>query len=73
VTLDTANKITGPSADAHKLKLTIATASGLISGSFLDGATPRTFNGVIFEKQNFGGGFFLGVSESGPWTLEEGP
>ena len=70
ITLSPANKVSGPLVDPHKLKLTIITSSGLFFGSFLDGAATRACNGVIFQKQNFGAGYFLGTSESGPVTLE---
>jgi len=73
VTLTTANKVIGPVADPNHLKLSISTSSGLISGSFLDGAATPAFNGVVFQKQSLGGGFFLGTSESGVFTLEQVP
>lgn len=73
VTLTVPNKIVGPANDAHKLKLTIALPSGLVTGSFLDGATSHSLFGVIFQKQESAGGFFPGTSESGPFSLTSKP
>ena len=72
VTLDTKNKFLIPAGPA-KLKLTLAAPTGLLSGSFLDGATTRKFGGVLFQEQNAGAGFFPGTSESGLIELESKP
>lgn len=65
VVLGTSNHVTNDSPNA--LSLTITTTTGTFKGSVLDQNSNKTipFNGVLLQKQNFGGGFFLGTSESG--------
>lgn len=65
ITLGAANKITNSSPNA--LTITLTTKSGLFKGSVVspDGGKPITINGVVLQKQDFGGGFFLGPSQSG--------
>jgi hypothetical protein len=65
--LSALNKITVISTNTNKLALTVSTSSGLLNGSFVH---PRTLKkspvkGVVLQKQNLGGGFFLGTNESG--------
>jgi hypothetical protein len=64
ITLDSASKVTSTNST---LKLTITTASGLFKGSILNPDTGKTttINGVVLQKQNFGGGFFIGTSQTG--------
>jgi hypothetical protein len=73
VTLTTANKIEVSAFQPERLKLSIKVPSGVIGGSFFDSGKTRKLQGVIFQKQNFGSGFFLGTSESGLFELIEGP
>jgi hypothetical protein len=51
----------------NKLTLTVRSASGLLSGKFkpADAAEPIPFRGVLLQRQSYGGGFFLGPSQSG--------
>jgi hypothetical protein len=66
VTLDSASKVTNDSTNA--LTLTITTSTGLFKGSVVNPATggkPIAINGVLLQKQNFGGGFFLGTNQTG--------
>ncbi|HEX4265249.1 MAG TPA: Ig-like domain-containing protein [Verrucomicrobiae bacterium] len=64
IALDSASKVTSTNST---LKMTITTTSGLFKGSIAnpEGGKAITFNGVVLQKQNFGGGFFLGTSQSG--------
>ena len=57
------NKITG----SNSLTLTLSTAKGALTGSFIDPATAkkRTVKGVVLPNQNQARGFFLGVDEGG--------
>ena len=73
VTLTTANKIEVSAFQPERLKLSIKVPTGVMSGSFLDSGKTRKLNGVIFQKQNLGSGFFLGTSESGLFELTEQP
>jgi hypothetical protein len=73
VTLDVANKVTPCVADKSKFKITSTT--GLFSGSFPNPVTGKSakFSGVLLQKQNLGGGSFLGTDQSGFVTLEPAP
>jgi hypothetical protein len=64
ITIDAASKVTSTNST---LKLTITTTTGLFKGSIAnpEGGKAISFNGVVLQKQNFGGGFFLGTSQSG--------
>jgi YD repeat-containing protein len=72
VTLDIRNKIVVAAPGADALKLSVSTAAGLLKGSFIAGK-PRKLQGVIFQEQNRGAGFFLGTSESGVFELNAEP
>jgi hypothetical protein len=65
VTLGSTSKVTNQSPNV--LKMTITTSSGLFKGSVVNPATSKaiTINGVVLQKQNFGGGFFLGTNQTG--------
>ncbi len=66
-TLQTNNRIVMPAPQIAGLSVTINPANGRYTGTFthpVSGAM-RRFNGVIFQKQNAGFGYFLGVEESG--------
>lgn len=71
VTLDTANKFIIP-VDASAMKLTLATATGLVTGSFK--ATPtssRNLSGVVIQSHAAAAGFFIGgATESGHFAIE---
>jgi hypothetical protein len=69
VTLSTANKITNDGT--NKLTASITTSSGLFKVTTVNPSTGKsiTGNGVVFQKGNFGGGFFLGTNESGSISL----
>jgi hypothetical protein len=51
----------------NKLTLTIAPASGLMSGSFTDPVTGKAvaFKGAVVETERSGAGYFLGTNSSG--------
>lgn len=70
LTLEPTNKVTFPAANPSSLNFTISLSGGLVNGSFLDGATVRKFQGVLFQQQNVASGYFLGSSESGTFVLE---
>lgn len=72
ITLDSKNKFVIP-PHASALKLSLASATGLFSGSFKDGAATRAFGGVILQSLNMGSGFFTGATESGLVELEPAP
>ncbi len=63
--LGASNRVTNNSPNA--LTLTITTKNGTFKGSVVDpnSSKPVAFTGALLQKQNFGGGFFLGTSESG--------
>lgn len=72
ITLDSKNKFVIP-PHTSALKLSLASATGLFSGSFKDGAATRAFGGVILQSLNMGSGFFTGATESGLVELEPAP
>ena len=57
----------------NKLTLTISLPTGLFNGSVTaPGATRSTpFKGALFQKMDFGAGFFLGTNQSGRVLLSE--
>jgi len=67
VFLSMLNKITITSTNANKVALSITTSSGLLSGSFINPQTLKktTIKGAVLQKQDLGGGFFLGTNQSG--------
>jgi uncharacterized repeat protein (TIGR02543 family) len=65
----------GEMASIEGLSVRISAESGLFSGKFThpgSGAT-HTLRGVIFQKQNAGFGYFLGIDESGSFSLTPAP
>jgi len=54
------------------LKVTITASSGLLKGSFVHPLSGKLakFQGVLFQAQRFGSGYFLGPTESGAITLD---
>jgi hypothetical protein len=71
IVIGTDNKMAG----SNGLSLTISTLKGSIAGSFIDPATSakRTIKGVILRDQNYGGGEFLGTSQSGAMFIGNRP
>jgi len=65
ISLDSKNKLTTTSAD--KLRVTFTPTTGLWRGTVLNSATskPISFSGVVLQRHNTAGGFFLGTGESG--------
>jgi hypothetical protein len=68
--LSSANKISNQGPD--KLTLTLATASGLLKGTFTptNAVKPIAFAGALLQKGTNGFGYFLGPSQSGSVELE---
>ena len=67
VFLSSLNKITVTSTNTNKLALTVTASSGLLSGSHVNPQSLKksTIKGVVLQKQNLGGGCFLGTNQSG--------
>jgi len=66
IVLGTNNVATG--TGTNKLKLAISASSGLFNGSVANPVTKKKrilFKGAVFQKQNFGSGYFLGTNQSG--------
>jgi YD repeat-containing protein len=72
ITLEITNRFSIP-AGAEKLTLKLKLPTGMLGGSFIDNGRKRTIQGVIFQEQNRGSGFFLGTSESGSIELDSSP
>ena len=47
------------------MRLNISTSTGLFQGTIGTGKGAVPFQGVLFEKNNVGLGFFLGADQSG--------
>lgn len=73
VALSSANKFFVALPNTNKLALTLTTSSGLIGGSFVHPDTRKksALKGVILQKQQIGGGYFLGTNQSGTISLNE--
>ena len=67
VLLGALNKVTVSTNSTNQLKLTLTTSSGLTEGSFLNPAKHKKslLKGVLLQKQNVSGGYFLGTNQSG--------
>jgi uncharacterized delta-60 repeat protein len=67
VTLDLSNKVTVTTTNANRLVLTLSVSSGTMSGSFFNSGTAKSsaIKGVLLQKANADGGFFLGTNQSG--------
>jgi hypothetical protein len=65
ISLGADSKVTNLSGNA--LTLAVTTSTGLFKGSAVNPATGKAsaFTGVVLQKQNFGGGFFLGTNQTG--------
>ncbi len=64
ITLSSASKVTSTNAT---VKVTITTSSGLFKGTVANpvGGKSISFTGVVLQQQNFGGGFFIGTTQTG--------
>lgn len=69
VTLDEHNKFTVSVPSADRLALSIKVSNGLVRGSFINSGRRLRFSGVILQKQDLAGGFFLGSSSSGTISI----
>jgi hypothetical protein len=69
------NKIVSEKSAKNSVKLSLTTSSGLFKGSVTDPATGHnvSFQGVLFEKNNVGLGFFLGGNQSGTVNFAPNP
>ena len=59
--------------NTNKLKLSIRSKTGLISGSFQNPANAKqtiTLNGILLQNQTNAQGYFLGTNQSGAFLLE---
>jgi hypothetical protein len=67
------NKVSTPGP--NKLILTIVQPTGLFKGTVVAPGTSRSvpFKGALFQKGNYGGGFFLGTDQSGRVWLGDPP
>jgi uncharacterized delta-60 repeat protein len=67
VVLSSANKVSVSAAHTNKLALTVSASSGTLAGGFThpDTGKKSALKGVVLQKQNAGGGFFLGTNQSG--------
>jgi hypothetical protein len=67
VVLSPLNTMTVAAPNPEQLALTVSAATGLLNGSFVHPETLRkiSIRGVVLEKQNLAGGYFLGTNESG--------
>jgi hypothetical protein len=65
ITLDSASKVTNQSTNA--LTLAVTSSTGLFKGSVVNPDTGKAIaiSGVVLQKQNFGGGFFVGTNQAG--------
>ncbi|HZJ14115.1 MAG TPA: RHS repeat domain-containing protein [Chthoniobacteraceae bacterium] len=69
-TLSRNNTIVISPPNTDHLTLVLDPVTGLLNGSFREGATKRKLRGVVQQEANRGAGYFLGASESLPFTLE---
>lgn len=69
-TLNTLNAIIVSPPNTDRLTLMLDPATGLLTGSFREGASRRILLGVLQQEANAGGGYFFSGAESLPFTLE---
>ena len=70
VTLSASGKI---NESTNKLVLSLQRATGVVSGSFANPASPKEFiniHGILLQSQTNAQGYFLGTNASGIFTLE---
>jgi hypothetical protein len=67
VLLSAMNKISVTSTNTNKLALTLTLPTGQFNGSFFNPGSKKSslIKGVILQKQEAGGGFFLATNQSG--------
>ncbi len=77
IVISTKNKVTypGPSGSDDKLALKFVTKTGAFSGKFSneEASSPAKFSGVVLQKPQRGGGFFVGTADSGTVDLSPRP
>jgi hypothetical protein len=68
------NKVV-PASNTKSLKLSLSSSTGLFKGTVVDPASGHSvpFQGVLFEKNNVGLGFFLGAGQSGTVSFAPNP
>ncbi len=73
IALNTKNKFVVVAPNANRLTLTVSPATGLLRGRFLNPTSGKTsqIKGVLLQKQNVGGGFFVEKNENGLVYLGE--
>ena len=71
VALDERNKLTVTSTNVNRLALTVSLPTGAFSGNFVHPQLSKwvSIKGVLLQKQNLGGGFFIGTNQSGSVNL----
>ncbi len=67
VFLSSQNKITVSTNQTIRLALAVSPSSGLLIGRFVhpETSTPSLFKGVVLQKQDLAGGYFLGTTRGG--------
>jgi hypothetical protein len=75
LTLSPPNKFVVLDPGADKFSLSATAANGLLSGRFIHPkiGSSTTVQGVVFQKENFGSGFFLRPSVIGSFGLQANP
>lgn len=69
VTLATNNRVAMAAPSAPDFAGSITRANGVVTGSFTHPSGKRIARGVVLQKQNAAFGFFLGVDQSGYFSL----
>jgi hypothetical protein len=73
VSLSTNNTFVVAEPNLQSFTLRLSSRTGILKGSFLNPGNSNKLTvipGVILQNQNLGGGFFLGVNQSGSMILE---
>lgn len=67
IVLDSTNKITVTNSGIDKLAITVRSSDGFFQGTFIDPGSQRLtlLSGVLLQKQQAAGGFFLSGGKSG--------
>ena len=74
-TLSANNRLTVDEIADDHLTITLSLANGLFSGTFIHPTLHRLvgFRGALLQKQNIGGGFFLGSDQGGVVRIDPNP
>lgn len=74
-TMTTTHAVSIPLQGPEKLALKVTASTGLLSGSFIQPGNGKSaaYYGALFQKQNFGSGYFLGGLYGGPVFVESNP